>query len=89
MNNYGDKELLTDALDAQKSETNHYNTFANECVDPSLRNTFLNILKEEHNIQFDVFNTMHAAGFYPTCPAEQAKIDEAKQTHSCEYKQTK
>lgn len=86
MNNYGDKELLTDALDAQKSETNHYNIFANECLHPELRNTFLNILQEEHNIQFDVFNIMHDAGFYPTPCAEQTKIDDAKQTHACEYK---
>ncbi len=86
MTNYGDKELLTDALDAQKTETTHYNTFANECLHPNLRNTFLNILNEEHDIQFDVFNTMHEAGFYPTPPAEQEKITEAKQTHSCEYK---
>lgn len=89
MTNYGDKELLTDALDAQKTETNNYNTFANECAHPGLRNTFLSILSEEHDIQFQVFNTMHAAGFYPTPPAEQAKIDEAKQTHSCEYKTSK
>lgn len=40
MTNYGDKELLTDALDAQKTETNNYNTFANECAHPNLRNTF-------------------------------------------------
>lgn len=86
MNNYGDKELLTDALDAQKTETNHYNTFANECLNSNLRDTFLNILQEEHDIQFDVFNTMHQAGFYPTPPAEQNKIADAKQTHSCEYK---
>ena len=86
MNNYGDKELLTDALDAQKAETNHYNTFANECLNSNLRDTFLNILQEEHDIQFDVFNTMHQSGFYPTPPAEQAKIADAKQTHSCEYK---
>ncbi|ADZ84312.1 spore coat protein [Cellulosilyticum lentocellum] len=89
MTNYGDKELLTDALDAQKTETNNYNTFANECAHPNLRNTFLSILSEEHDIQFQVFNTMHAAGFYPTPPAEQAKIDEAKQTHACCYKASK
>lgn len=86
MNNYGDKELLTDALDAQKSETTLYNTFANECLHSDLRSTFLNILQEEHDIQFDVFNIMHDSGFYPTPSAEQTKVDEARQTHACEYK---
>ena len=87
MNNYGDKELLTDALDAQKSVTNVYNTFSNECLNADLRNNFLNILEEEHDIQYQVFNTMHEAGFYPTPAAEQSKIADAKQTHACEYKQ--
>lgn len=86
MNNYGDKEFLTDALDTQKSTTNLYNTFANECLHSDLRTTFLNILQDEHDIQFDVFNMMHDSGFYPTPAAEQTKVDEAKQTHACSYK---
>lgn len=86
MNNYGDKELLTDALDAQKSVTNVYNTFSNECLNSDLRNNFLNILQDEHDIQYQVFNTMHESGFYPTPSAEQSKIADAKQTHACEYK---
>lgn len=32
-----------------------------------------------HTIQVDVFNAMHARGFYPTPPAEQQKFDQAKQ----------
>ena len=29
---YTDKEILTDALSAEKAATGNYNTFANECV---------------------------------------------------------
>lgn len=84
MNNFGDKEMLTDALDAEKSATCLYNTFANECVNPSLRETFMNLLEKEHNIQFDVFNEMHARGLYPTPAAEQQKVDQAKQKHAAQ-----
>lgn len=80
MNVYSKKEILTDALTAEKSVTGVYNTFANECACPELKQTLLNILGEEHDIQFDVFNSMQTEGFYPTTPAEQQKIDKAKQT---------
>ena len=79
---YTDKELLADALATEKAATDHYNTFANECVNDQVRNAILHCLEQEHSIQVDVFNSMHSRGFYPTPPAEQTKIDEAKQKFS-------
>lgn len=76
---YTDKEILTDALSAEKAATGNYNTFANECVHDNVRNAILHCLEQEHSIQVDVFNMMHARGFYPTPAAEQQKIDDAKQ----------
>lgn len=78
-NIYTDKEILCDALTAEKTATNNYNTFANECVHDNVRNAILHCLEEEHVIQEDVFNTMHARGYYPTPSAEDKKVDEAKQ----------
>lgn len=80
MNVYSNKEVLADALDAEKAVTGLYNTMANECKCPNLRNTLLDILGKEHDIQYEVFNTMHNAGFYPTPAAEQQKVEQAKQT---------
>ena len=34
---YTDKEILADALTAEKAATNNYNAFANECVHDSVR----------------------------------------------------
>lgn len=76
---YTDKEVLGDGLDAQKGATNLFNTMANECVHDDLRNTLLDILEEEHSMQVDVFNMMHQRGLYPTPPAEQQKVEDAKQ----------
>lgn len=82
MQQYTDKEVLGDALAAEKAATNNYNTFANECVHEHVRNAILHCLEQEHSIQEDVFNMMHAKGYYPTPAADMKKIDEAKQKFS-------
>lgn len=82
MQNFTDKEILADGLSSQKSATEKFNTFANECVHDSLRSTMINILEQEHSISTDVFNMMHQRGMYETPPAEDKKIIEAKQKFS-------
>ena len=79
---YTDKEILADALTAEKAATNNYNTFANECVHDSVRDAILHCLEQEHSIQEDVFNMMHQRGYYPTPDAEQNKVQNAKQKFS-------
>ena len=54
-NQMGDKEYLDDSLASQKLISDNYNTFANECVNPTLRNDFMNILSDEHKIQSEIF----------------------------------
>ena len=83
---YTDKEVLGDALTAEKTSTNVYNTFSNECVHENVRNTFLKILEQEHEIQDDVFKIMHAKGLYPTPEAEDKKVEQAKQKYACGFK---
>ncbi len=78
---YTEKELLGDALAAQKSATNHFNEFSNECVHEEVRQTMLNILEEERTLQQDVFCCMHDKGYYPTPAAEEKKVNEAKQKY--------
>lgn len=79
---YTEKEILCDALAAQKSATNQFNTYANECVHEDLRQTMMHILKEEHNLAQDVFKIMHSKGYYPTPDAEQNKVEQLKQQYS-------
>lgn len=80
---YSEKEILGDALAAQKAATGQFNLSANECVHEDVRKTMLHILGQEHDIQQDVFDMMHAQGLYPTPEAEEKKIQETKQ----QYKQ--
>ena len=86
MDLFKEKEILGDALAAQKSATNLFNTSSNECVHEGLRSTMLDILSDEHRMQQDVFSSMHERGYYPTPVAEQSKIDEARQRYSASFK---
>lgn len=74
-----DKDLLTDALSSQKFITDVYNTFANECAAPNVRNEMLNILHDEHCIQADIFCEMQKRGWYPTTQADQQQVQSTKQ----------
>lgn len=83
---YTEKEILGDALATEKNSTNLYNMSVNECVHDNLRNTVMDLLKKEHEIQVDVFNQMHAMGYYPTPAADTKKVQEAKTKFACGYK---
>ena len=77
-----DKEFMNDVLSSQKHITGTYSTFANECAGKMIRDDLLSILREEHEIQADVFNEITTRGWYQTTPAEQQKIDQAKQKYA-------
>jgi len=77
-----EKEMLSDCLISQKLITSSYNTFAGECTSEQLRNTFLNILDDEHKIQADLFSDMQSNGWYSVPIAEQQKVQQAKQKFS-------
>lgn len=79
---YTDKEILGDALAAQKSATGQFNMSANECVHEDVRKTMLHILSQEHDIQQDVFKMMHSQGYYPTPAADDQKLSQVKQQYS-------
>lgn len=73
-----EKEVFNDVLSSQKFITETYNTFTNECVTPNIRNEFMRILNEEHQIQAEVFDEMQKRGWYQTPAADQQKIQQAK-----------
>jgi len=80
----GEKEILQDGLISQKHVTESYNTFAGECVNEQLRSTFLRILDEEHAIQANMFCTLQSNGWYQVEPAQQQKVDQARQKFSAQ-----
>jgi len=83
---YTEKEILGDALSTAKATTGHFDTFSNECVHENVRNTMLNILADEHDIQDDIFHMMSDRGYYPTPEADTKKVESAKQKYQASYK---
>lgn len=77
----GDVEMMDDSIASQKLISSSYNTFANECATPNLRDEFLNILKDEHQIQAEIFTEMQKRGWYQITPADQNQITQAKQKY--------
>lgn len=75
----GDMEIVNDSIASQKLISSSYDTFANECATPNLRDEFINILKDEHQIQAELFTEMQKRGWYQTQPAEDQKVMQAKQ----------
>lgn len=75
---FTDKEIMDDVLSSQKHISDVYNTYSNECVNAQLQTDMLNILKEEHSIQFTVFEEMQKRGWYNPGAAQAQKIDETK-----------
>ena len=69
-----DKEIMEDILSSQKLISCAYNTFTNECTNQQLRTDFLNILREEHNIQQSVYNQIKTRGWHSPAQAETQKI---------------
>lgn len=75
----GDMEVMVDSMASQKLITSHYNTYANECATPNLRDEFLNILKDEHQIQAEIFDEMQKRGWCQVQPADQQQVAQVKQ----------
>ncbi len=78
---YDDKTMLTDMLSTQKFIASNYNSFAGECSNKQSKSKLMKILSEEHDIQFKIFETMHAKGWYPTPKAPEDKVNQAVVTH--------
>ena len=81
LNGMCEREILDDILSSQKMITGLYNTSANECAAPVIRDEFLSILSEEHQMQAEVFDEMQKRGWYPVPAAEQQKIAQAKDVY--------
>ncbi len=70
-----DRDYLTEFLKTQKQLTASYNYHAGECVNTELRAGLLQLLDDEHDIQSDIFNEMHARGWYPVKAAEKNELE--------------
>ena len=72
-----DQERMTDFICSEKKMSANYDTFASECVSVPLRNDFLSIFNQSHQIQTDLFKMAQAKGWYQVEQAPQNKVSQA------------
>lgn len=59
-----EKDRLTDSLITQKYIASGYNLAVTESANSQLMDAFMGILRDEHQIQHEIFNEMNSRGWY-------------------------
>lgn len=77
----GDREMLEDFISSQKYLTESYNAFANTCATPNLRDEYMNILKDEHQIEAELFDELLKRGWMQIQQADPQKAAQLKQQY--------
>ena len=77
-----DKELMENHLLVVKGICDLYLHGTLEATTAEIHSAFKDALNEELDIQNKIYNLMSEKGWYKTCPAEQQKLDQAKQKYS-------
>lgn len=77
-----DQEVMTDLMLTEKKMSSNYDTYASECVNTQLRDTFVNMLTQSHETQANLFKTAQQKGWYQVEQAPAQKVDQARQKFS-------
>ena len=77
-----EEQMLNDLLSSQKFLTGEYNSYCCEASTGAVKSCLMSILEDEHRIQEEIFNSLHARGWYPIEAAEDGKLSQTKQTFS-------
>jgi spore coat protein CotF len=70
-----EKDRVMDILMTQKHLTDLYNTSSNEVDCNVIHNDLVNILKEEHEMQHQLYDAMKKRGWYDTKKADQSEVN--------------
>lgn len=83
-NSWSASEILEEAISTEKHLTALYNNAANEAKGDKVRQDFLNILMDEHQLKQDIFSVMLRRGLYQPQQAEAQDIASTQQkfTHT-------
>ncbi len=74
-----DQEVMTDLMLTEKKMSANYDSFASECVNTQLRDTFVKMLTQSHETQSRLFSTAQQKGWYQVEQAPAQKVDQARQ----------
>ncbi len=77
--NLSEKEMMIDGLHSQKDIASGYDNSAGECSSNQLRDTFLTLLAEEHDLGAQILDEMKARGWIKDKDAEQSDVAKTKE----------
>ena len=77
-----DPEIVTDLILTEKKMSNNYSTYASECTNTKLRDTFVDILTQSHRTQTKLFESGQQKGWYSVTQAQPQQIQQAEQKFS-------
>jgi len=71
-----ERDRLTDSLITQKHIAHGYNAAVSEAANSHLMETFMGILRDEHQIQHEIFHEMHSRGWYQPKAASASDLSQ-------------
>lgn len=71
-----EKDRLTDSLITQKYIASGYNKAASESANSQLMDTFISIMRDEHQIQHEIFSEMKNRGWYQPKMANMSDLNQ-------------
>ena len=83
---YDDRAMITDALDSQKMIAQTYNHYAGECATQQRKDKLMQLLGEEHDMQFELFSEMQKRGWYSPKQAQSQAVSAAQKQFAKEEK---
>jgi len=78
---FTEKEILNDALSAEKQMITAYGTYLAECTCQNLRSEIMKILDDKQQIQFQIFDVMRQKGWYDIKNANINDVQNATQKY--------
>lgn len=73
-----EKDILSDCLRAEILLAQSYNSACIESADKNVFNNLKNMLNEEHDIHYEIFNIMSQKGWYPVTQANMQDINSTR-----------
>lgn len=77
--NLSEREMMLDSLHSQKEIASGYDNSAGECSSNQLRDTFLTIFTEEHELGAQIMDEMKSRGWIKDKDAEQSDVAKTKE----------
>lgn len=77
--NFNDQDMMTDALNTEKLSITSYGTYLTEATCQQLRNEINQIIEDNQQVQYEIYDTMKQRGWYQSKDASMDELQQAVQ----------